>query len=255
MAKKIILLLVCLLIQGCVTVSSYKLTPQISQGQTKLDREGIVTVAATDKTKKVGVIARAGELNYSAADQPTIVVGVNGIKPFDFSTDNIKAYVDGSPHKVYTYEDLVSAIKERYRVGKIAIDKEYEELNRLAADNSKKDASNPSVFSPSQLDGPNVVGNSYKQQYKYDFDEMNSTKTEAAEKAKSSLKGLTEELEEDLKKINSTALQKTTVPANEWFQRQITLEKIEDPDKPHTIKIVINVMDEETTFTFNTSKS
>ena len=106
--------ILCLLIQGCAsTLSMFKIDPQTLSGQEAISQEGIKAVISR---KNARVTIRPSADTYSSEDRLTIVVSVYGAEePFNFSTRNIQAFVDGKPHRVFTYDELVADIKEQER--------------------------------------------------------------------------------------------------------------------------------------------
>lgn len=245
MKKKLIVLLVCLLIQGCVSVSSYKLAPEVLTGQKILPNEGSGTVVSH---KKASIFVRSASDSYGLEEYPAIVVGVYTEKTFEFSTDNVKTFVDGQLHHVMTVDELVAAIKDDYTFRAKEIAGRYEETTRQAVDTSKREANDPAVFSPSAHDSASIPGNSYKSQYDYDFKAIDASKKQAAHTADSEITLLKEETKENLKTVLSTALVKGPVPPNKAYPRQVTLAKFTDPSKPHKIKIIITALGEEHEF-------
>ena len=107
--------ILCLLIQGCASTSlMFKIDPQALNGQEAISQEGVKAVISQ---KKARVTIRPSADRYSSEDRPTIVVSVYGAEePFNFSTRNIQAFVDGKPHRVFTYDELVADIKEQEKI-------------------------------------------------------------------------------------------------------------------------------------------
>ena len=105
----------CLLIQGCAsTLSMFKIDPQALNGQEAISQEGVKAVISQ---KKARVTIQPSANTYSSEDRPSIVVSVYATKePFNFSTKDIQVFVDGNPHRVFTYDELVADIKEQERI-------------------------------------------------------------------------------------------------------------------------------------------
>jgi archaellum component FlaG (FlaF/FlaG flagellin family) len=103
----------CLLIQGCASTLTFKFDPQVLNGQEQISQEGAKTVISQ---KKARVAIRPLTDTYSSEDRPTFVVSVYGSEePFNFSTEDIRVFVDGNRHRVFTYDELVADIKEEER--------------------------------------------------------------------------------------------------------------------------------------------
>lgn len=254
MEKRIIVLVLCLvalLIQGCVTAKSYRLAPEVLAGQKVNEQQGVKRIVSNKKAGAVYV--RSVKDAYSRDDYPGIEIGLFSEKSFEFSPDSIKAFVGGKPHKVMTIDDMVTLIKENYTASAESIKKQEDDRNKQAVDTSKKDPSDPAVFSPSELDSANMPGQSYKSQYKYDFKSIKETKLQSSEIAEAELVTLKQETERNLKTLLSTYHVKTNVPANKWYPGEIKLAKLAEPSKPHEIKIIVNVMGEEHEFLIKSS--
>lgn len=254
MEKRIIvfvLSLAVLLIQGCVTVKSYRLTPEVLSGQKVNEQQGVKRIVSNKKAGAVYV--RSSRDTYTQDDYPAIEVGVFSEKSFDFSPDDIKIFVDGNPHKIMTIDEMVADIKERYTAGVETIKKRNDEKIRQAVDSSKKTPSDPAVFSPSDLDSANTPGQSYKSQYKYDFKSIGETNQQAASAADAEIKMLKEETEKELKTILAVYHVSATVPANKWHPGEVKLQKLADPSKPHDIKVIVKAVDEEHEFLIKSS--
>ena len=262
MDKKIFILIVCfvcLLFQGCKTViPAYRLTPAVltNQDQKKIDPgEGYDAVLSNKDTNITAAIIRTSTDTFPASEHPAIVVGINSMKPVDdFSTENIKAFVDGNPLHVLTADEVIAEIKEEYEANVKTIRQTYESSIQDSVVNSKRDPNDPDVFSPSVLDSEKMPGSSYKAQYKYDFKAIGRDEKDAAIKAEADGKMLKEQLGKDIKDFQKKALVKTKVPAGEWFFREVRLEKIPNPGKPHKIKVIITALNEKHEFIINTSK-
>ncbi|MCG8345822.1 MAG: hypothetical protein MI685_11795 [Chlorobiales bacterium] len=103
-------MIVGLLLQGCATTKILTLEPQALDGQQKVIQEGREAIFSP---KKALVTIRPGANTYSSDGRPKFVVTVvnSTEEPFDFSTEDIQVFVDGEPHKVFTYDELVADVK------------------------------------------------------------------------------------------------------------------------------------------------
>jgi hypothetical protein len=113
MKKIIFTFVLCLLIQGCAPTLTYKLDPQVLNGQEQISQEGTKAVISQ---KKARVAIRPLTDTYSLEDRPAFVISVYATEePFNFSTENIQVFVDDNRHRVFTYDELVADIKEQER--------------------------------------------------------------------------------------------------------------------------------------------
>ena len=111
MKKIIFTFVLCLLIQGCASTLTFKLDPQVLNGQEQISQEGAKAVISQ---KKARVAIRPLTDTYPSEDRPRFVLSVyGGEEPFNFSTGNIRVFVDGNPHLVFTYDELVADINEQ----------------------------------------------------------------------------------------------------------------------------------------------
>jgi hypothetical protein len=254
MAKRIIIFvfsLAMLFVLGCATVKTYRFAPVVLNGQNVNEQEGVKRIVSNKKAASVYI--RSAKDAYFLDEYPGIEIGVFSEKSFDFSPDDIRVFVDGNPHKVLTIDEMVADIKERYTAGVETIKKRNDEKIRQAVDSSRKDPNDPAVFSPSALDSANMPGQSYKSLYKYDFKSIGETNQQAASAADAEIKVLKEETEKELKAILAAYHVKASFSANKWHPGEIRLAKFADPKKPHDIKIIVKVAEEEHEFLIKSS--
>ena len=248
MEKRIIILLLCLLVQGCVSSSTFKIKPEILTDQIKVDKGGFDTVVSQ---KKISVYVRPGAATYTQDDSPEIVVGVICVKEINFSPDDIKAFVDGKPHHILTHEESIEAIKEQYYAAAKAIKDKYEGNSKQAEDKSMKNADDPAFFEPSSARRGTVENSNYGG-VRLDAKTMQEGKDTAETLAKIDRDTLNKQTKEKLTTLLSTELKETTVPPDEWYQGQIKIAKIPNTGKPHVIKLVVTVEGEEHQFLLKT---
>ncbi len=254
MEKRIIVLLLCfmcLLVQGCVSVSTYKMTPEVLAEQKKIDREGIEAVISHKKTASVFIRPMASE--YSVEDNPAIVIGVSSENELKISPDDIQAYIDGNAHHILTHDELLTDIKVRHDASVEALKQQYAARSQDLADSSIKDANDPAVFEPNP-GRRNAIGNTEQYGYKLDKKGLTEGISDAEEQMDTAIKALNEEAKEKVKNLNTTfILRETTIQPNTWYRGQVKLAKIPDAGKPHDIKLVVSVAGEEHQFTVKTS--
>ena len=254
MEKRIIFILLCLVcfgIQGCVSVSTYKIVPEILDGQKKLDRDGIDAVIS--HTKTASVFIRPMSESYAAEDNPAIVIGVSGDKVLSLSPENVLAYVDGKPHDILDHDQLLADIKYRHDAAVDSLKTQYNTRSKQLADTSLKDTSDPAVFEPNESQR-NTIGSTEKYGYKLDKKGMSQGLADAEKQMQSGIEALERKTTEEIKLLNSTfLLRDTTVEPGTWYRGQIKLAKIPDAGKPHTIKLVITLAGEAHQFSVKTS--
>ena len=162
-------LILCFLINGCATTkTTIKLVPQVLNEQKIIDQEGSDAVISH---KKTSAAVRPPSDAFLTEDRPMLYISVYGSrKPFDFSTQDIQVFVDGVPHRVFTYDDLVKEIDQYQEKKTQMLNSKFIAQSNKAADNAVKSSSDPEVFSPS--DSSNIVGDTSKFGYKYDVDSI-----------------------------------------------------------------------------------
>lgn len=212
MKKMLFAFVLCVLILGCVTSSTLKLDPQALTGQKKISQEGVDAVVSE---KKVLVTVRSSTDTYSSEDHPTLVVSVYSTeKPFNFSPKNIEVFVDGNPHRVFTYNELVADVKEQEK-----------------AEKKKVEATKEAQYM-SGGGGAMGTGNANKQ---YNTGLLNAEKK--AYKA--------------LKELRANSLKNVRVVPNKQYSGHVTIEKILNPSQSHEIKVVVTVRGEKHEFLLN----
>lgn len=215
MKKMLFAFVLCILILGCVTTSTLRLDSQTLTGQKKVSQEGVDAVVSE---KKVVVTVRPSTDTFSSEDRPTLVVGVYCTEnPFNFSPNNIEVFVDGNPHRVFTYDELVADIKEQEGVEK-----------------KKAETVKQSQYA-SGAGGGMATGNANKQY---------NTSLMAAEKRAYNA----------LKELAATGLKNIRVLPNKQYSGHVTIEKIPNTSLSHEIKVIVTVPGEKHEFLLNQVK-
>jgi len=248
MKNIIFTLFLCLLIQGCVSTSTlFKLVPQTLNGQQKIYEEGVEGVISQ---KKARVAIRPSADTYSSENRPTILVSLYGTeKPFDFSTEDIKVFVDGNPHRVFTYDELIAEIKSRHE--KLIEDQKlrYDEKTREVAREARKSTA---IQGPHPGSSDNkIIGDTSQYGYIYDLEEVAYGQSDIEGRTEKEIEAIEIETQQTLYALYSTMLRKTTVSPNEWFSGYVTMEKIPNPSRVHEIKVIVTVAGEEHEFLLN----
>ncbi len=216
MKKILFAFVLCVLIPGCVTSSSLRLNPQALTGQKAVSQEGIDAVVSE---KKIRVTVRPSTDTYSSEDRPTLVVSVYSTEePFDFSTKNIQAFVDGNPHRIFTYNELVADIKE----------KEEKSIKRAKAMQEEQ------YRSPG---GGAMATNSANKQMQ------------------ARIQTIEKNTKKSLEDLDATCLKNTRVLPNKECGGHVTIEKIPNPSQSHEIKVIVTVAGEKHEFALNQVKA
>ena len=212
MKRNIIALILCMVLFGCVTTSTLKLDPQTLAGQEKVSKEGVSTVVSK---KDVLVSVRPSSDTYSSVERPKLVVSVYCTEgSFTFSPENVQVFVDGNPHHVFTYRELVDDIKEKERMEK---DK-AEKMRKAQYMNTGASGASASVSN---------------NQYTANLNEIERKTYDA------------------LKELEITALKSITVQPGKQCGGCITIEKIPDPTLSHEIKVIVKANGETHEFLLN----
>ena len=204
--------ILCLLIQGCASTLTLKLDPQALNGQKEISQEGAKAVISQ---KKVDVTIRPSADAYSLEDRPAIVVSVYSMEePFNFSTGDIQVFVDGNPHRVFTYDELVADIKEQ-------------ETRSIEKAEGQREAD---FMTPGG--GAMATTSSNKQ-----LDVRINTIQRKTQKS--------------LEDLDSTGLKNIRVLPYNQYSGHVTMEKIPNPAQPHEIKVIVRAAGEEHEFLLN----
>lgn len=215
MKKKLFIFVLCVLIQGCATSSTLRLDPQALTGQKEVSQEGVDAVVSE---KKVRVTVRPSTDTYSSEDRPTLVVSVYCTEePFNFSTKNIQVFVDGNPHRVFTYDELVADIKEQ----------EEKSIKRAKAMKEEQ------YRTPGG--GAMAISSANKQM-------------------QARIQAIENKTKQTLEDLDSTCLKNIRVLPNKECGGHVTIEKIPNPSQSHEIKVIVTVPDEKHEFLLNQVK-
>jgi hypothetical protein len=250
MKKTFFTLLLCLLIQGCVSTAptAMKLIPQVLSGQKIIDQDDSEAVISH---KKSSVALRPPPDGYSLDARPMIYVSLYGTeKPFDFSTEDIQIFVDGNPHRVLTYDELEAEIKSKKDKTIAQIELRYDDRSRKIADTAYKSTAEE-VAMPPRAETP---GDTAQYGYKYDIAGLTADQSDVEANKEAEINAVEIETEKTLATLNAVMLKKTTVEPNKWYRGYVAIEKIPDPARSHEIKIIVAVAGEEHEFLFNHSK-
>lgn len=252
MKKILIVLAICSLIVGCKTISSYKLSGQVLEGQERLDREGVEDIVSF---KRATVFVRPSKDSYTPENdiRPSFIVGVKGEKEFEFSTDNIKVYVDGKPHQILTYEDSLRELNKKFGARIAIAKKQWEEETFKATEDAVRDVNDPVFVVPVGPDASmNRVTNSASgvlgAQTATDTRQMSKDIVESTFKESVELQAIQQELLEAIQKLQSTVLFKTKVSPDKWYAGKVAMDYMPDSSISHKIKVMVNVYGENHEF-------
>ncbi len=252
MKKIIFTFALCLLIQGYVSAeTTMMLIPQVLKGQKIIiqkDSEAIIS------HKKSSVALRPPPDGYSLAGRPLILVSVYGTgKSYDFSTEDIQAFVDGNPHRVFTYDEYVEEIKQRQENEIKAVESKYDAISKDSAQEAYTPSSDPEVATPSST--RNTVGSKSSGGYQYNLSSLARDQSQITSEMQAQKDAIEKRTAEELAVADSIMLKKTTVLPNKWHRRYIAIEKIPDPTQPHEVKIIVTVAGEKHEFLLNHLKA
>lgn len=276
MNKHLLILMVCVLMQGCA--STLSLNPQILDGQQKIQQGDTTTVVSSKATL---VAIRPSTPIYSSWQRPKLVVGILNATntSFDVSTDNIKVYVDAVPHKVFSAAELVAEAERQQ--AQAEMDAMLDDLvySMRATRRGYWRSAHPYVYDsygfrhyvyrgfvyrgfayPSygcRGCGYGVYGHGYSRSgFDYFGYGKNAVVVPQAQPvvdtpvadAQENMQALISEADQLLTSFGSTMLQKTTVPPQAWYGGYITIAPIPNPELPHEIKVVITAAGEQHEF-------
>ena len=250
MRKIFIVSAICLLMLGCKTVSSYKLSGQALEGQERLNREGIEDIVSF---KKATVFIRPSKDIYAPEinARPSFIVGVKGDREFEFSTDNIKAYVDGNPHRIMTYEELLKEVGEEYSARLASAKAEHEARSFKATQDSVKDLEDPSVFKPGDNRPGNRSTDIRSSKTTINTKELSEDLMYTSFEFEGEAEAIQQEALEAIKKLQSSALIKTKVSPDKWYAGEVVMDYMPGVPASHKIKIMVDVNGEDHEFALN----
>ena len=255
MKKLFIILILCFFVQGCVTTKTeVKLVPQTLTGQKIIDQEGADAVISH---KKTSVAVRPPSGTFLAGGRPMLYISVYGTESFDFSADDIKVFVDGKPHRIVSYDDLVDEVNRDQGNMAAAFNAKYAAQSNRSADNAIVSTSNPEVFNPS--DNPNNVGDTSKYGYKLDINSIAQNQSQINAQKQYRDQVMAQQRQKALIALNKMVLKRTTVPPDTWYGRYIVIEAIPESSpesvQPHDVKVVVTADGEKHEFLLNYSEN
>lgn len=248
MIKILIIAITGLLLQGCV--STYKLDPQVQKGQQEVYQEGVETIISN---KKAYIAVRSSTNTYTSENRPTIVVSVlnKTNKSFNFSTENIQVFVDGKAHKVFTYDELVEEIKTKQAWAAVAtaIGGASKSYNASQAGYSYTTGSYNSYATTNY--GTSAYGYGNYSSTTYNYAAAQQAREAANAQTQYEMQNINNQANASLSDLKATILKKTTIPPKGFHGGYVAFENIPDSDKPHDIKVLINVAGQQHKFVFN----
>lgn len=212
MKKMFLAFVLVVLMPGCVTTSLLKLDPLTLDGQKKTKIEGVKAVVSE---KNVHVTIRPATETFTSEDRPRFVVSVlSTAGAFTFSPQSLQVFVNGNPHKVFTYDELAAGIREK------------------ESDEKKK----AEKLKEAQYMSGGGGG-------------MNTTT--ANEQYNSTLYRIERETLEALKELDATALKSIRAEAGKEYSGYVTMETIAEPSLTHEIKVIVTANKETHEFLLN----
>lgn len=235
----------CLLIQGNVSAETImKLDPQVLKGQKIVTQEN--SEAIVSHKIKTSVALRPPPDGYSLEGRPMILVNVYGTdKSYDFSTGDIQVFVDGNPHRLFTYDEYVDEIKIRQKNEVTAVETKYAALSRDSAQGAYMPSSSPEVSTPSAKD---TVGSMSSGGYQYDVSSLARGQSQINAEMQAQKEAIEKRTAQELAVADAIMLKKTTILPNKWHRGYAVIEKIPDPTQRHEVKIIVTVAGEDHEF-------
>ena len=207
--------------------------------------------------KKALVAIRPEAKTYSSDDRPTIVITVlNGTeKPFDFSTENVRVFVDGDSHKVFTYDELVAEVKREQVWSTIAaaLSGAVRSMNAANAGYTYNSGGFNKFAYDNKENGVNGFG-SYSD-YTYNAAAAQQARIAANAQTQADMQAIVNSAEQSLDALSATMLKKTTVFPQAWHGGYVTIDKIPIADQPRDVKVVVMAAGEEHEFLFKHFKA
>lgn len=235
-------------LQGCA--ATLKLDPRALAGQQEVFQEGVEAIISP---KKALVAIRPSANTYSSESRPTIVVTVlNGIdETFNFSTEDVQVFVDGVPHKVFTYDELVAEVKRQQAWAELAValDDVAQSMNADNAGYSYKSGS----YNATAYDnyGNRAYGYGTYSSYTYNAAAAQQAQAVANAQTQANMQAIRNQTAQSLSALSTTMLKKTTVLPHDWHGGYVTIEKIQNIDQQHEIRVVVRAVGEDHEFMFN----
>lgn len=248
MKKLFFMFSTAILLQGCA--STLKMEPQALDGQQEIFQEGIESVISA---KESLVAVRSSSKTYSSEHRPTFVISVlNGTDtPFNFSTEDVKVYVDEIPHKVFTYDELVAEVKRKQAWAAVAAALNGVSRSMNAANAGYTYQSGTANAYAYNNYGGSAYGTSTYSGYSYNAAAAQQAQASANAQNQAEFKAVQTQTEDSLNALSATILKKTTVMPQARHGGYITIEKLDDINVNHELKVIVTVSGEEHEFLFN----
>lgn len=235
------------LLQGCA--STLKLEPHALDGQQRIFQEGVEAIISP---KAALVAIRPSATTYSSEGRPTIVVTVlNGTEePFNFSTEDVQVFVDGEPHKVFTYDELVAEVKRQqaWAAFAVALSGAAQSMNAANAGYTYNSGSYNAYAYDNY--GNRAYGYGTYSGYTYNAAAAQQAQAAANAQTQANMQAIRNQTEQSLSALGATMLKKTTVLPQAWHGGYVTIEKIPNADHPQDIRVVVRAAGEEHEFLF-----
>lgn len=246
MYRLILIPVIGLLIQGCG--STLKLDPEPLKGQKQVYNNGNEVIISNKKSK---VAVSSLTTTYSSEDHPKIFVALKNstTRPYNFSTENIQVFIDGKPHKVFTYNELVDQIETKQKWAAFGA--------ALSAAGRSMSAANAGTTYHSGTYNSYAYNNYGSSAYGYGSYSGTSYNYAAAQQAQSTANAQTQA---DFQRIKNNTQQslgaidkvikKTTIAPNAYYDGFIALDDLKDPSQPHTVQVLVTAGSEKHNFLF-----
>ena len=245
MKKVLITLALSVLIVGCA--STFKIDPQALEGQQEIYQDGVEAVLSP----KISVVAiRPSTSTYTSDGRPKIIVSVlNGTdKPFNFSTENIRVNLDGEPHKVFTYDELVEEVKREqvWAAVAAALGGIADSMNAANAGHTYNSGTT-NVYAYDNY-GNSAYGSGTYSGYTYNAAAAQQAQAAANARTQANMEAINSRSEQSLNELSSTILKKSTVIPQTWHGGYVAIAKIPNSEQPHDIQVIVTIAGESHEF-------
>lgn len=234
---------VFLFLSGCA--STMTLQPIAAADQMSIYVDG--TQSLISKGRSV-VVVRPKHNTYTTKQRLTFLVTMrNGTDdPVVFSTENISAFAEGLPLKVFSYDELVAEVHRRRKQEAVA-----EAIAGIGRSISAARASNQYMY------GNYYSAGGFSGTYSgliYNEAVAAQLQAQAQEQTRRNIEAIDLSARLDLSYLSRAILKKETVFPNMWHGGYVTIQQPHTPDNATSIILKVQVADEEHVFKFVQSK-
>ena len=233
---------------GCASNSLLRPVPAPDQSS-RYERGTPVVVSA----KRNVVAVQPQSASYKSNERPGFVVTVqNGTEaPFEFSSESVRATVDGAPVRVMSYEELVKEVENRRILASVGA-----ALAGAAGAYSASQAGYQYNYGTTQTNiysaNRGYVGSASGSYSGYTYNPAVAAQAQAASNAQTreTMETITANANHALASIGQTALRRQTILPGQWFGGIAKVDGVPAPNPENKIRVVIELPNEVHEFTF-----